>query len=414
MKTFVQYGAGNIGRGFIGALFSAAGYRVQFIDVNLEIINALNSRGSYPVEIVSPKGSRDVIVEGVSGIDGNDTAAVAKAIAGASLMATAVGVNILPHIVKNIAAGLRLRWEKGVAEPLNIIICENLLDADRQLFRMLSEELAPEKRPLLRERVGLVEASIGRMVPVMTEEMKKGDCLRVCVERYGQLPVDKAAFKGEPPKLPGLHPFTPFEYFIRRKLFVHNMGHSLTAYAGSLIGLKYIWQSVQVPVIKLLAQRAMTESAKALSSRFGVPLADILQNIDDLLLRFSNVALGDTVERVGRDTRRKLSADDRFCAAARLCEAEGVEPVYICAGIACGLVFKTPPGDEGTAYIHDLLEKKGLDAVLAEHCGLDADSLAAGYVRGFYGLLKDGCTPEDLLARAESEVYDILERKNVI
>lgn len=413
MKTFVQYGAGNIGRGFIGALFSAAGYHVRFIDINMEIIDALNSRGSYPVEIVSPKGSRDVTVGNVSGILGTDTAAVAEAIAEASLMATAVGVNILPRIVKNIAAGLRLRWEKGNTAPLNIIICENLLDADKLLHRLLGEELTPRERLLLDERVGLVEASIGRMVPVMTEAMKKGDCLRVCVERYGQLPVDAAAFKGEPPAVPGLHPFTPFEYFIRRKLFVHNMGHALTAYAGSLLGLEYIWQSVQVPVIKLMAQRAMTESARALSGRFGVPLPEILQNIDDLLLRFANIALGDTVERVGRDTRRKLSAGDRFCAAARLCESEGIEPVYICAGLACGLVFAAA-GDEGAAYMHSLLEAEGLDTVLTAHCGLDAGSRAAGYVRRFYSLLKEGGGPEQLLALAESMVFDILEQKNVI
>ena len=30
----VMYGAGSIGRGFIGALFSEIGYEVVFIDVN--------------------------------------------------------------------------------------------------------------------------------------------------------------------------------------------------------------------------------------------------------------------------------------------------------------------------------------------------------------------------------------------
>ena len=34
----VMYGAGNIGRGFIGQLFSQSGYSVSFIDVNKEII----------------------------------------------------------------------------------------------------------------------------------------------------------------------------------------------------------------------------------------------------------------------------------------------------------------------------------------------------------------------------------------
>lgn len=62
---------------------------------------------------------------------------------------------------------------------------------------MLKDLLTDEEKKHFDEKVGLVEASIGRMVPVQTEEMKDGDPMRVCVERYGFLPVDKAAFKGE-------------------------------------------------------------------------------------------------------------------------------------------------------------------------------------------------------------------------
>ena len=40
------------------------------------------------------------------------------------------------------------------------------------------------------------------MVPVQTEEMKDGEPLRVCVERYGFLPTDGAAFKGVIKALP--------------------------------------------------------------------------------------------------------------------------------------------------------------------------------------------------------------------
>ena len=40
MKRAIQFGAGNIGRGFIGAVLSEAGYHVVFADVNKYTKNA--------------------------------------------------------------------------------------------------------------------------------------------------------------------------------------------------------------------------------------------------------------------------------------------------------------------------------------------------------------------------------------
>ena len=42
MKKAVQFGAGNIGRGFIGALLSQSGYHVVFADVVDKIIDKIN------------------------------------------------------------------------------------------------------------------------------------------------------------------------------------------------------------------------------------------------------------------------------------------------------------------------------------------------------------------------------------
>ena len=216
----VMYGGGNIGRGFIGATLSQSGYEVTFIDVAEPVVRALQEKHCYPVRYVSSEGYEDVLIENVTAVNGNDTEAAAEAIAACDIMATAVGARILKFIVPNIVAGLRRRWSRTEA-PLNIIICENLNDANKILEGMLKEQLSEEEKKLFDARVGLVEASIGRMVPVQTEEMKDGDPMRVCVERYGFLPVDKAAFKGAVPEIKNMVPFEPFDFFIKRKLYSH-------------------------------------------------------------------------------------------------------------------------------------------------------------------------------------------------
>ncbi len=399
MKTFLQYGAGNIGRGFIGQLFSEAGYWVRFIDVDKEIINSLNNEKRYPINIVDNLSNTEVWVKNVDCINASDTDSVAEAIANCDLMATAVGVNVLPRIVPNIVAGFRKRVEGSNNNPLNIIICENLIDADKLLYKLISEHLGSDEKRIFDEQVGLVEASVGRMVPVMTEAQKRDNPLRVYVESYCDLPVDQCAFKGDIPEMAHLIPFTPFAFYIERKLFIHNMGHAMTAYLGHLLGYKYIWQAIDNPYIHSIVRSAMSESASALSKKFTVSLESIHEHIDDLIVRFANRALGDTIQRVGKDTARKLSANDRFAGAIRLCEEQGILPIFIPVGIAAGLLFDGKKDDTGSKALADRLRKGNLDTILTELCNLQGDNY---YLKSYYQLLKDKIDLHKLLMTAQA------------
>ncbi len=394
MKQAVMYGGGNIGRGFIGALLSQSGYEVTFIDVAEPVVKALQENHRYPVRYVSSDGHEDVMIENVTAVNGNDQEAASEAIANCDIMATAVGARILKFIVGNIVAGLRKRWTR-TDKPLNIIICENLMDANLVVEKMLKELLTDDEKKLFDERVGLVEASIGRMVPVQTEEMKDGDPMRVCVERYGFLPTDKAAFKGEIPEIRNMVPFEPFDFYIKRKLYIHNMGHATCAYLGDILGLDYIYQSIDVPEVRVLVQNAMLESAIALSRKYGVELEKIVLHITDLLNRFTNAALKDTCARVGGDPARKLSPADRLIGSSTLALEQGVMPAYIAVGAAAGL----------RRYIN---ETEGLEQgmgaakrVLAEVSGLDDDSELAKLILHMYELVLEEKSVRELLKAAD-------------
>ena len=390
----VMYGGGNIGRGFIGALLSQSGYEVTFIDVAEPVVKALQENRTYPVRYVTTEGHEDVWVQNVTAVNGNDAEAASDAIAQCDIMATAVGARILKFIVPNIVAGLRKRWAMGKG-TLNIIICENLMDANKVLEGMLKEQLTAEEQKLFDETVGLVEASIGRMVPVQTEEMKAGEPMRVCVERYGFLPVDKAAFKGEIPAISNMVPFEPFDFYIKRKLYVHNMGHATCAYLGDLLGLAYIYQSIAVPEVRVLVQNAMLESAMALSKKYGAPLGDLQMHITDLLGRFTNAALGDTCQRVGGDPARKLGADDRLIGSSLLAMEQGITPAYITVGAAAGL-HRYLNENEMAQTAENALK------VLEEVSKLTADHTLTKLILDRYADILSGATIAELCVKADN------------
>lgn len=385
-----MYGAGNIGRGFIGQLMSQSGYQVAFVDVNMQVIDALNARGEYPVEILENDGGSEVIVKNVSGVNGMDVDAVASAIADADVMATAVGVNILPRIVGNIAKGLQARWARGNKAPFNIIICENLIGADTFLRNAIKEQLSAEEQRLVDETIGFVEASIGRMVPIQTPEMTKGDVLRVCVEKFCTLIVDRDAFRGDIPPIQNMEAHAPFQLYIERKLYIHNMGHSMTAYLGALKGYEYIWQAIEDPEIERIVVRGMVASALALSMKYNVPFKALYEHVEDLLYRFTNRKLGDTVFRVGRDLKRKLSPDDRLLGAIRTCNEVGVSPVYLYVAVAAAMRFA---GDEVSA--------QPPEKILTEISGLKPGSNDYLTIMEFSKLLEQENGLEKAYARAK-------------
>ena len=68
MKKAIQFGAGNIGRGFIGGLLSKAGYHVVFADVNQEIIDKINEDKKYTI-FVKDVESSEIVITDISGVN---------------------------------------------------------------------------------------------------------------------------------------------------------------------------------------------------------------------------------------------------------------------------------------------------------------------------------------------------------
>jgi len=362
----VHFGAGNIGRGFLGQLYSESGYETTFVEAVPSVVDALNEQGRYQIRIAE-EDSRSIWVERVSAVLASDLSAVALAVAEADVASTAVGVHALPKIAEALACGLEMRFARG-GHPLDFIVCENLLHAGSFLREHVRGFLPAQWHLALDSQVGFVEASIGRMVPIVPPAKRAEDPLWVAVEAYCELPVDADAFRGPIPPIHQLKPISPFEAYVERKLFIHNLGHATAAYLGYLAGNEFVWQSMEVPEIQVIVKQAMLDSALALSRRHGLVLDDLTDHVTDLIHRFGNRALGDQVLRVAADPMRKLSTHDRFMGAIRMCLESDVDPSYLATGAAAALRFD-PVSDPSAVLLQEMILKQGIEWVVNDLAG---------------------------------------------
>lgn len=393
----VMYGAGNIGRGFITQLFSLSGYHTTFVDVVDAVVNELNEKREYPLYITRDGEYERTVVTNVSAVDGKDPEAVADAIADADIMATAVGVNVLKFIAAPIAGGVKKRMAAGKG-PLNIIVCENKIDANVYLHDLIAENLSDEEKAYFDKNFGFVEASIGRMVPATPADIKAKEPLSVCVEPFCTLPVDSAAFKGGIPEIKNMLPYAPFELYIERKLYMHNMSHATCAYLGFLFGYEYIWQAASDMRIRYIALAALNESAQALSVHHKADIAPLVEHSFDLLTRYDNKLLADTIARVGADTKRKLSSVDRIPGAIKRAHGCGLPHKYIEAGLAAGLLF-TPEGDASAAEVSAYAKENGVAAALEKYSDITDPVIVERVERLYRALCDDPDSALDLIIK---------------
>lgn len=383
----VMFGAGNVGRGFLGQLFCESGYRVDFVDIDEPLLAALNGRGAYTVRLVDNDFSQEITVGPVRALSSRDQEAVTQAVVEASIGATAVGVRVLPAIAPLLAAGVARRQASGLTGPLNIIVCENLKDAAAALRRMVKEHLPADLHAYLDAHVGFVDTVIGRMVPPLTPELRAGDPSLIIVEPYKELPVDRSGFVGPPPAVVGMELCDNFPVYTARKLYIHNCGHAVLAYLGHLRSHVYGYEALEDPAVRPLFDRAMAEAKAGIVGVLGADPAWLDAHVADLVRRFANRALGDTVLRLGRDPARKLGPEDRLVGAARLVERAGLTPDALSWAIAAGYCFDDPR-DPLAVALQERLAAEGLDVVLAGLSGIRPEEPLAALVRGRYADLR--------------------------
>ncbi|KAL0568373.1 hypothetical protein V5O48_013620 [Marasmius crinis-equi] len=365
----IQFGAGNIGRGFIGAVLSKAGLRVVFADVQEKVINALNKDGKYNVHILGDDDETTIeTIEDVGAINSLDMKAIEEvAKQPLVIVTTAVGPGILPRLGKAFATIIRTRKDNGLG-PINVVACENLQNASLKLREAVYKELSDEEKEFADNNVGFAVCSVDRIVPPFDPE---GHILDVGVEPFYEWNVDAKSLKRTNPHsdITGMNIVNNLEAYVQRKLFTLNCGHAITAFLGALPRLDSngtpnhlkpralstssvsgtttpvvpthptILSAISTPAINTLVSKALDEAGSALIHKHGFTQEEHNKYKKAILERFRNPNMHDEVARVGREPLRKLKKGDRLLGPIELCREYKLNHDGLLVGVASALLF---------------------------------------------------------------------------
>lgn len=361
----VHFGAGNIGRGFIGLLLSQSGYDVFFVTRNPHKIAQLRHHRHYRVNLAK-EGAQPITVRNVNAASIEDFDEVARVLTMADLVTTAVGVPALKSIAKSIARGIirRLRLNP---QPLNIIACENAIGASSQLKKWVYSHLPEETQALADRYIAFPNTVVDRIVPLQTHQ----DILAVTVEPFAEWIIDGSAVIGDKPKIQGVTYVDRLTPYVERKLYTLNTGHCAAAYYGYLEGYQTIHEVLQDASLRNQIEAVLTETGDLLIQKHHLDKELHRIYIQKTLDRFANVRLNDAVVRVGRSPLRKLSPKDRLVNPTLQAYAMGLEVSHLVSVIAAALMFDVST-DKEAVRLQSRIRDQGLEQVVVEVTGIDA------------------------------------------
>jgi len=359
----VHFGAGNIGRGFVGLLLHEGGYELVFSDVAAPLVDAINGVSEYTVHEVG-EGGRDTVVTGFRAINSaTHPDEVIDQIAGANVVTTAVGPTILKFVAPHIVAGLALRDPSS--PPLQIMACENAINAT-DLLRDEIVALSGDAWDALAGRAVFANTAVDRIVPAQPD----GGGVDVTVEPFYEWAIERPPFGDEPPVIPGAHFVDDLAPYIERKLFTVNTGHAATAYFGAVAGVETISGALSDDSIASRVAAALEETSALLVAKHGLDPADMASYRDTILRRFRNPALPDTVWRVGRQPLRKLSRHERFVGPAAEAAERDLSVDALVAAMAAALAFDDPE-DAQSVDLQRMLRDQDAASVTSSVTGLE-------------------------------------------
>lgn len=356
-RTFVGFGFGAIQSGLFAyeAWRSRQFDRLVIAEVVQDVVDLVRRNGGrYSLNIATPTGIETAEVGPVEVYNPNDETdrlALIEAVAQADEIATALpsvtfyGTGKRGDVLDILSAGFKEKAKHSSLPSTVVYTAENHNHAAEILAGALTPRL---EGGLAGARVQILNTVIGKMSGVVSDPVQMAeqglipvvpDLKRAfLVEVFNRILITRItlpAFRRGIGVFEEKDDLLPFE---EAKLYGHNATHALVGYLLREKGGRTMAEASDDSVLMKFAREAfLLESGGALCCKYAGfdPLftrEGYTAYVDDLLVRMTNPHLNDAVERITRDTRRKLGWDDRLVGTMRIVLNQGIQPVRYARG----------------------------------------------------------------------------------
>lgn len=362
----VHFGAGNIGRGFIGELLHDSGYEIVFLDVSEDMVREINATHSYELRLIDHNYEAKIIDQ-VSAVSMQDEDKAVKEILEADLITTSVWANNLNKIAPLLVKGIKAR-NMAKKKKINIMACENAIMATMILKKAMMECGISESE--LDQAACYPSTAVDRIV---VGEKKDGKSI-VNIADYNELVIEQNHLVN-PDDLPikGAKYTDNLEKYLKRKLYIVNCGHAWAGYMGYIHGYTSAREVFLTPEFVVGIRGAMQEAASYIEKKYAFSKQEMQEYVDFAIKRYQAKGVDYQILMVTRSPIRKLGANDRMVGPCLGCQEYGLPNEHLLKGIAMILLFDNE-NDAEAAALQEYIQKFGVEEAIQHFTGIEKGS----------------------------------------
>ena len=250
-----------------------------------------------------------------------------------------------PRTVFGLIVATLARRRAAGALPFTVLSCDNVQgngDVARNAVAGVASLVSPALGQWIEARVAFPSSMVDRITPATTDRERAAlakthgivDARPVFCEAFRQWVVEDRFPAGRPAlEDVGVQFVADVQPFERMKIRILNGGHAAIAYPAGLLDIHFVHEAMHDPLIAAFLSRLLDD--EIIPCVPPVPSTDLQRYKAQVIERFGNPAIGDTIRRLCFDGSNRQPKFILPSVASRLADGRSIEGLALVGALWC-------------------------------------------------------------------------------